>query len=85
MNPVALPGHRHRCPIHGIGHVTTGATDATVNGRPIARVGDSISCGASVSAWVSDPGMSMSKLIPTRGPAPWESLPRAVRFPAAHP
>ncbi|MDR0277588.1 MAG: PAAR domain-containing protein [Paucimonas sp.] len=54
MKPVVLLGHQHRCPIHGLGHVVTGASDASVNGRPIARVGDSISCGAVIQSGSSD-------------------------------
>ncbi len=46
MQPVVLVGHRHTCPTHGPGTVISGAEHAHVNGRPIARVGDQISCGA---------------------------------------
>lgn len=46
MKPIVLIGHRHSCPLHGDGEVITGSPSATVNGRPIARVGDEISCGA---------------------------------------
>ncbi|NIF26640.1 hypothetical protein F3J44_09595 [Pantoea sp. Tr-811] len=46
MNPIVLIGHRHDCPLHGATTVTTGAAHATVNGSPIARVGDETSCGA---------------------------------------
>ncbi|MDZ3992510.1 PAAR domain-containing protein [Pseudomonas sp. Teo4] len=46
MKPIILVGHPHICPIHGEGVVTSGASSASVNGIPIARVGDSISCGA---------------------------------------
>lgn len=49
MKPVVLVGHRHHCPIHGPGTVTSGATSALVGGRAIARVGDSISCGAVIT------------------------------------
>ncbi len=54
MKPVVLLGHQHRCPIHGPGHVTSGATDAWINGKPIARVGDSISCGAVIQTGSAD-------------------------------
>jgi len=54
MNPVVLVGHQHRCPLHGPGTVTSGASDATVNGRAIARVGDSISCGAVIETGSAD-------------------------------
>ncbi|KRA01049.1 MAG: PAAR domain-containing protein [Achromobacter sp.] len=46
MKPIVLVGHRHSCPIHGNGTVVTGASEAIVNGRAIARIGDRISCGA---------------------------------------
>lgn len=46
MQPIVLVGHRHTCPTHGTGTVITGAAQASANGRPIARVGDEISCGA---------------------------------------
>ncbi|WP_411563463.1 PAAR domain-containing protein [Pseudomonas shirazensis] len=46
MKPIVLVGHRHSCPIHGKGTVTTGSDATLVDGRPVARVGDKISCGA---------------------------------------
>lgn len=46
MKPIVLVGHRHSCPIHGNGTVVSGAREAQVNGRAIARIGDQISCGA---------------------------------------
>lgn len=46
MRPIVLVGHRHSCPTHGTGTVVTGASEAVVNGRPVARIGDRISCGA---------------------------------------
>lgn len=46
MIPVALVGHAHACPLHGPGTIVSGASTAAINGRPIARVGDRISCGA---------------------------------------
>jgi len=46
MPPVVLVGHRHDCPLHGIGIVETGSSQYTFNGKPVARVGDRISCGA---------------------------------------
>ncbi|CAD5106245.1 PAAR domain-containing protein [Zestomonas carbonaria] len=55
MRPVVLVGHRHSCPIHGEGTVVSGAASADINGRPIARVGDSISCGAVIVS--GSPGM----------------------------
>jgi len=46
MQPVVLVGHQHECPKHGKGEVVTGAANAAINGKAIARVGDRISCGA---------------------------------------
>lgn len=46
MRPVVLVGHRHSCPTHGLGIVTSGTSGVTVNGREVACVGDTTSCGA---------------------------------------
>ncbi len=46
MKPIVLVGHQHNCPLHGAGTVVSGASQAQVNGRAIARIGDQISCGA---------------------------------------
>lgn len=46
MQPIVLVGHRHSCPIHGEGTVSTGAVSVAVDGKSIARIGDSITCGA---------------------------------------
>ncbi|HEX7934335.1 MAG TPA: PAAR domain-containing protein [Paraburkholderia sp.] len=46
MRPIVLVGHRHACPVHGMGTVINGTTGVTVNGRAVARIGDSTSCGA---------------------------------------
>jgi uncharacterized Zn-binding protein involved in type VI secretion len=46
MRPIVLVGHRHSCPIHGPGVVTSGTSGVTVNGRQAACVGDLTSCGA---------------------------------------
>ena len=46
MKPIVLVGHQHSCPIHGSGTVVSGASEALVDGRAIARIGDRISCGA---------------------------------------
>ncbi|MEZ2350845.1 PAAR domain-containing protein [Caballeronia sp. RCC_10] len=46
MPKVVLLGHRHQCPEHGEGVVTSASTGLEVNGRPAAGIGDSISCGA---------------------------------------
>lgn len=41
----------HSCKIHSphVGHVSNGSTTVFINGRPAARIGDSISCGGSVA------------------------------------
>ena len=49
MRPAVLVGHRHSCPIHGMGTVTNGTSGVTVNGRAVARIGDGASCGATIS------------------------------------
>ncbi|MFK1566622.1 PAAR domain-containing protein [Pseudomonas aeruginosa] len=46
MKPIVLVGHAHSCPLHGPGTVVSGASQAQVNGRAVARIGDQISCGA---------------------------------------
>lgn len=46
MPAIVLVGHRHVCPVHGEGTVTTGTGGVTVNGRAAARIGDITSCGA---------------------------------------
>ncbi|AZD86919.1 hypothetical protein C4K14_4097 [Pseudomonas chlororaphis subsp. aureofaciens] len=46
MKPIVLVGHQHSCPIHGSNTVVSGASEALVNGRAIARIGDQTSCGA---------------------------------------
>jgi len=45
MMPIATLGDTHVCPIHGPNLIVEGGT-ATVNGRPVARVGDKTACGA---------------------------------------
>ncbi|MFD4841066.1 PAAR domain-containing protein [Achromobacter sp. NPDC058515] len=50
MQPIVLVGHRHDCPTHGMGTVVSGAPQANVEGRPIARVGDKLSCGAVIQS-----------------------------------
>ncbi|WP_309296521.1 PAAR domain-containing protein [Paraburkholderia terrae] len=46
MHHIVLLGHRHQCPEHGEGAVTSASTGLLVNGRVAAGVGDTISCGA---------------------------------------
>lgn len=48
MKPIVLVGHRHACPLHGLGTVVSGASGASVGGRQVACVGDKISCGATI-------------------------------------
>jgi uncharacterized Zn-binding protein involved in type VI secretion len=36
------------CPIHGPGVVVTGSPTSILNSRPVARVGDLVSCGATI-------------------------------------
>ncbi len=48
MKPVVLVGHLHECPLHGAGVVETGSETYQFNGKPVARVGDHISCGAQI-------------------------------------
>ncbi|MFM0052177.1 PAAR domain-containing protein [Caballeronia grimmiae] len=48
MRPVVLVGHKHLCPLHGMGTVVTGSTGVLVNGRAVVRRGDKTSCGAVV-------------------------------------
>ena len=44
MRPVACVGDIHICPAHGPNVVAAGGT-ATVDGRPVARIGDACACG----------------------------------------
>ena len=46
MPAVVLLGHDHDCPMCGPTTVQTGTRNVTVNGRAIARVGDTLGCGA---------------------------------------
>lgn len=50
MPAIVLVGHRHICPLHGEGTVTTGSSGLTVNGRQAACVGDQLSCGAVITS-----------------------------------
>lgn len=43
MKPIVLVGHTHSCPMRGQGEVISGTL---VDGRSVACVGDTISCGA---------------------------------------
>ncbi|MFJ4153250.1 PAAR domain-containing protein [Pseudomonas sp. NPDC089752] len=53
MPPIVLVGHLHDCPLHGKTTVITGAPSTCVNGNPIARIGDKISCGAIIETGAS--------------------------------
>lgn len=50
MPAVVLVGHTHDCPSCGPATVTSGSGSFTVNGRAVARVGDTLSCGAVISS-----------------------------------
>lgn len=49
MPPIVLVGHRHSCPVHGDGTVTTGTSGVIVNDRAAACIGDHVSCGAVIT------------------------------------
>jgi len=46
--PVVLVGHAHVCPIHGPGTVVSGSDTVKLHQKPVARIGDLISCGARI-------------------------------------
>lgn len=46
MKPVARLGDLHVCPKHGRGEIVTASGKTFCDGRPVALVGDKISCGA---------------------------------------
>lgn len=50
MPAVVLVGHDHDCPLCGPTTVDTGTRNVTVNGRAVARVGDSLECGAVITS-----------------------------------
>ena len=50
MPAVVLVGHDHACPSCGPVTVTSGSGSFTVNGRAVARVGDTLGCGAVISS-----------------------------------
>lgn len=50
MPAVVLVGHDHDCPSCGPTTVTSGSPSYTVNGRAVARVGDSLGCGAVITS-----------------------------------
>ncbi len=64
MLPVARLTDKHDCPLHGINAIVTGGT-ATADGLPIARVGDSTACGATIivgSSMANDNGRPIAYL-----------------------
>lgn len=50
MPAVVLVGHDHDCPLCGPTAVDSGSSNLTVNGRAVARVGDSLGCGAVINS-----------------------------------
>lgn len=48
VRPVACVGHAHVCPIHGPGVIISGSSSCKIKGKPVARIGDAISCGATI-------------------------------------
>ena len=50
MPAVVLVGHDHACPSCGPVTVTSGSGSFTVNGRAVARVGNTLGCGAVISS-----------------------------------
>ncbi|WP_338476909.1 PAAR domain-containing protein [Pseudomonas khavaziana] len=50
MPAVVLVGHDHDCPLCGPTTVDSGACNMTVNGKAVARVGDTLGCGAVITS-----------------------------------
>lgn len=48
MKPVARLGDLHVCPMHGTNTIVSGGTNIA-DGRPVARLGDKCSCGATIT------------------------------------
>lgn len=46
MKPVARLGDLHHCPLHGTNRISAVASRSSVDGRPVATVGDVTECGA---------------------------------------
>ncbi|MNE29793.1 PAAR motif protein [compost metagenome] len=57
MPAIVLVGHDHLCPSCGPTTVNSGATSFKVNGRAVARVGDTLTCGATITS--GSPSMSV--------------------------
>lgn len=47
MKPVARVGDTHVCPNHGTNKIIAGG-GAKIDGKPVARLGDSCACGATI-------------------------------------
>ncbi|MEL1086705.1 PAAR domain-containing protein [Pseudomonas sp. OB66] len=50
MPAVVLVGHDHDCPLCGPTTVDSGTSNTTINGRAVARVGDTLGCGAVITS-----------------------------------
>lgn len=64
MLPIARLGDKHLCPAHGPNPIVEGGA-TTINGRPVARVGDKTACGAVIvkgSSGSSDDGKPIAYL-----------------------
>ncbi|QUE91372.1 hypothetical protein PkoCFBP13504_03490 [Pseudomonas koreensis] len=53
MPAVVLVGHDHDCPLCGSTTVDSGSPAFKVNGRAVARVGDTLGCGAVITSGAS--------------------------------
>ena len=53
---VARKGDLHSCPIkgHGVTPITSGSATVTIEGSPVARIGDSVGCGAVITSGSPD-------------------------------
>jgi len=48
LKPVARLGDKHICPAHGPNTIVTVASSSTCDNLPVATVGDTTSCGATI-------------------------------------
>ena len=65
MPAVVLVGHDHACPACGPATVTSGSGSFTINGRAVARAGDTLSCGAVItngSALMTIEGQAVARI-----------------------
>ncbi|QXI51352.1 PAAR domain-containing protein [Pseudomonas alvandae] len=58
MPAVVLVGHDHDCPLCGPTTVDSGTRNVTVNGHAVARVGDTLGCGAVITS--GSPSMTVN-------------------------